>query len=158
MIFAALGAIANRWRGGGDLYSGSLFLRRLTCGVIASASILFHPWPAAPIAFVSCVALSTLSFMVFPHGPGLDGSPWSKPMRMFYMSMIGLFAMLAQSVTEIVYFDNLTGSIALAAGGLMKGPCYLLPRGPTLDHKFIWRELAWGFCFGLGVDVAAWAR
>lgn len=154
-MFCAAGAVANRWRGFDD--GTPLLAKRIVCGMLAAASLLFQPWPDAGFAFLIAAVCTTLGFTVFPHGLGLDGSPLKPWARVAYMSAIGTATMAAPAAIEAFYFDNEVGGAALLVSGLLKGPCYMLPRGAEPNHKFIWRELAWGACFGLGVDVAVWS-
>lgn len=153
MIFAVLGALANRWRGTDE--GTPLQLKRMACGAIVAAPALAGPWPWGALAYAPAAILCAVGFSL-PHGPGLDGSSWPRWVRVLYMSGTGLASTVAAAAC-LWYFGSVQGAAVMAIGGLLKGPCYLLPRGPA-PSKFGWRELAFGFCFGLSVDVVLWPR
>ena len=133
---ALLGALAWRWRG-----SGHLGLGRLLCAGLLAIPALYHNWPLG-----LAVAALTFAAACLEHDPG------GKDLEQNLLSGVLLTGFAALEAAG--RGDWLAGGF-LALAGLLKAPGYRwTPRGPEPDMKFLWRELAYGACWGTAAGYA----
>lgn len=141
---AILCGCAWRWRG-----TGHLALGRILCALLVALPGAFADWPWGAAAFGPVAGLAWAAACL-DHNPNPESLPDT-----LLSSLTGLAFTLAPSVALAV-LGHWTGAVALAIAGLLKGPCYRLPRGPAADLKFLWRELAFGAAWGAAAGLALW--
>lgn len=147
-LFFFLGAIAYRVRGTdwGKWYG------RVACALLVSLPVAFL-WPWGTAAFLPLAGLS-LVMLCLPHDP--SGRDWLKQLWTGYLFTLPAAAALYYG------FDERLPSLFLSAAGAIKGACYLLPESnpearwipAPFRGRFLWRELAFGACWGAAAGAA----
>lgn len=154
---ALLGALAyrargtERWKWWGRAACALLVsLPVLTSALDARIAIEGLPpvdlgWTLAGALYGAVAGLSVW-LVGLAHGDGLDGSnPW-------LMARTGL-AFVAPTCATLAGLGEWS-ALWLAGAGLLKAACYLLPRREVPYGKYLWKELAFGACWGAAVGAA----
>jgi len=166
---ALLLGLCYRWRGlHRDLplwpfaFRAPWLPRRLLCGALIAVPALARGltasielpglpplalgWELALALYAVAAGLSTWT-VGFAHGAGLSGE------RPLFMARTGLAYTAPTALALALLFDWI-GVALLAAGGLLKGALYLLPRGTKKDRKFLRKELGFGSEAGAAAGLA----
>lgn len=140
VICSGLAAATYRWRGSGR----SRGMGRPACALLIAAPALYTDWRLGAVVF----GLSWLGVSQ-DHDP--SGDDWQQNLTS------GLLFTGYAALAEASQHDWLPAA-GFALAGSLKAACGLLPAGSwttgPLRGRFVWRELAFGACWGAAMGVA----
>lgn len=132
-------ALAYRWRG-----TGNLALGRPLCALLIALPLAWENW---------IVALAVFAFSW--RGVAADHDPSGKAL---WQNADSGLRFTEPAAFGWLFLGAWPVTLALMAAGALKAACCLLPEGTRttgpLKGRFVWRELAFGACWGLACDLA----